>query len=191
MKKLYFILCLLILNCALVANAQVEEDFNSLPLGLLKIAGVTLQKTTLKDIQAKYGGFIFNDGRDALMSKFICLYENQGKEELEIRFESGAMGGWSEVTFYRVKKTGFIKTYMCGNYDKEIRTLINVKKDILTPILGKANDKKDLDSYDYMYEFKIPNLKVNNDDVYRCQGLDFTYKEGKVESYKVYSLDSM
>ncbi len=190
MKKLYFILCLLILNCALVANAQVEEDFNSLPRGLLKIGEVLIEKTTLKDIQAKYGGFIFNDGRDALMSKFICLYAKQGKEELEIRFESGAMGGWSEVRLYQVKKTGFIKTYMCGNYDKEIKTLINAKRDLVELILGDKYAKKTLNfsSYYYLYKVFMPKGEGEFD---RSSEISLTYKDGKVSSYSVYSVDTI
>lgn len=70
--------------------------------GHLEFLGFTLGKTTLADVQAKYGKSIAKKcSREEEAGKEMC-YISAGKDQTRVVFEAGFSGGWKELDGYKV-----------------------------------------------------------------------------------------
>lgn len=95
-------------NCAQLLSASLfalatSSAAQSLPEGLFTIAKLELGKATISDVQALFGPSTLRpleagDGSD----KAVCYSNGRRASAPTVVFETGALGGWKEITAYRL-----------------------------------------------------------------------------------------
>jgi hypothetical protein len=85
--------------CRKGSNAQIQRFLAS----QLSIADIKLNEATFDSVQKELGVVTSVSGKTDSAPTTMCYWTEQRSGILELEFESGAAGGWSTVTGYRLK----------------------------------------------------------------------------------------
>lgn len=93
----------LLVVCALVLSLPCSAQ--SLPQGIFSIGHFEVGKATIDDVQSHFGpnkpyAIESGDGADVA----VCYSNGMASSAPAIVFETGALGGWKEITAYRLTK---------------------------------------------------------------------------------------
>ena len=93
-----------LLSARLMWGGEITSNSVSKPISPshLTILGLTLGTSTLADIKTQLGDVAVIDRGDAGLSLRLACYIAANGDDTQLVFESGAMGGWTKLTGFRI-----------------------------------------------------------------------------------------
>ena len=93
---------------------------DTIPEGNLSILGVTILKSTLNEVQDKFGkAYVLKEKEHA--PNVICYCSDDSSDNTALIFKSGAMGGWTTITQFELVAS--ITDLYKNEFLKKIRTV--------------------------------------------------------------------
>ena len=160
----------------------------------LVISGLEIGNSTLSDVFAKISTPTSFSKKTPREIPYICVKSDDGKAE--VHFESGAMGGWSDLTSVVFSTPGFFTSRKCHTSNSAPKASLHglqlgmtqdqVIQTINSPPTYRTNNRLEI-------SFELPtSLELNNEHLQGVKSTGFIglFSSNRLIAYTVYAIES-